>query len=213
MAFVLLESVRHRRRPRGLVLAGIGLGLVGFGILVGPARLAGGARVDFAAAMVLVVGTFAWAAGSLFSSHSRMPSSPVMTTAITLLCGGSLLAILGLATGELSRFDPSAVTAKSLVAVVYLFLFGSLVGFSAYLWLLRVSTPARVSTYAYVNPIVAVLLGWWVGGEELSTRILLAAAVIIGAVALILRHGGEESGKIVPEQTDLAVASAETIRA
>jgi drug/metabolite transporter (DMT)-like permease len=213
MAFVLLESVRHRRMPRGLVLAGIGLGLVGLGILVGPARLAGGARVDLAAAAVLVVGTFGWAAGSLFSRHSRMPSSPVMATAITLLCGGALLAILGLTTGELSRFDPAAVTVKSLVAVVYLFVFGSLVGFSAYLWLLRVSTPARVSTYAYVNPIVAVLLGWAVGGEGLSARILLAAGVIIGAVALILRHGGEESGEIVPEQAELPVASPETLHA
>jgi drug/metabolite transporter (DMT)-like permease len=213
MAFVLLESVRHRHMPRGLILAGIGLGLVGLAILVGPARLAGGERVDFDAAAVLVVGTFAWAAGSLFSRHSRMPSSPVMATAITLLCGGALLAVLGLATGELSRFDPAAVTAKSLVAVVYLFVCGSLVGFSAYLWLLRVSTPARVSTYAYVNPIVAVVLGWAIGGEALSARILLAAAVIIGAVVLILRHGGEEGDEIVPEQTDLAVASPESLRA
>jgi drug/metabolite transporter (DMT)-like permease len=213
MAFVLLESMRRRRMPRGAVLAGVGLGLVGLAILLGPARLAGGARFDVAASAVLVAGTFAWAGGSLYSRGSRMPESPVMATAITLVCGGGFLAVLGLSAGELARFDPTAVTLKSAVAVVYLFIFGSLIGFSAYLWLLRVSTPSRVSTYAYVNPVVAVLLGWAIGGEGLPARVLLAAAVIIGAVALILRHGGEEPGAIVPEQAELAVASAETLNA
>ncbi len=94
-----------------------------------------------------------------------------------------------------------------MVATAYLFVFGSLVGFSAYLWLLRVSTASRVSTYAYVNPIVAVLLGWALAGEELTPRVFLAAAVIVGAVAVIIRHGGEE---IVPEkpEPDLGYAKA-----
>ena len=115
-----------------------------------------------------------------------------MATAATLLTGGSLLALVGVFAGELGAFEPSAVSTRSIVATVYLFIFGSIVGFYAYLWLLRNSTASRVSTYAYVNPIIAVFLGWLLADESLSPRVLVAAVIIIGAVALIIRHGGEE---------------------
>ena len=197
MSFVLLEAMRRRRRPHGVVLAGLALGTAGLLVLVGPGTFFGGERFHLGACLVLVAGTFAWAWGSLFSRGSRLPSSPLMATAATLLTGGGLLALVGVVAGELGRFDPSAVSAKSIVATIYLFIFGSIVGFSAYLWLLRVSTASRVSTYAYVNPIVAVILGWALAGESLSGRVLIAAAIIVGAVALIIRHGGEEEG--VPE--------------
>ncbi|HEY3204729.1 MAG TPA: EamA family transporter, partial [Thermoanaerobaculia bacterium] len=214
MSFVFLEAMRRRRFPKGLVLAGLALGLAGLGILVGPGKLLGSERFDLGASAVLVAGTFCWAAGSLFSRGSRMPASPVMATAVTLVGGGALLALLGVSLGELARFDPSAVSMKSVLAVIYLFIFGSIVGFSAYLWLLRVTTASRVSTYAYVNPIIAVLLGWALASEALTPRVFLAAAVIVGAVALIIRHGGEETEEIVPEQTDLGCASgAERLRA
>ncbi len=192
MSFVLIEAVRRRRFPRGAILGGLALGLAGLAILVGPGSLFGGQRFDPASTAVLLLGTFCWAAGSLFSRGPRMPRSPVMATAVTLVCGGAFLAALGLARGEVSRFDPSAVSTRSVLAVLYLFVFGSIVGFSAYLWLLRVTTAARVSTYAYVNPIVAVCLGWALAGESLTPRVFLAALVIVGAVALIIRHGGEE---------------------
>lgn len=191
MSFVLIETMRRRTFPRGAVLAGLALGLAGLAILVGPGAVLDGQRFDPAACAVLVVGTFCWAAGSLFSRGSRMPSSPVMATATTLWCGGALLALIGLVSGELSRFDPAAVSRKSVLAVLYLFVFGSIIGFSAYLWLLRVTTASRVSTYAYVNPIVAVFLGWALAGEALTARVFVAAAVIVPAVALIIRHGGE----------------------
>ena len=208
MAFVLLEAVRHRRIPKGFVLSGLALGTVGLAVLVGPGDFLGASRYNIWAILVLVAGTFAWAGGSLFSRGSRLPSSPVMATAATLLTGGTLLATVGLVAGELSRFDPSAVSTKSVVATVYLFIFGSLVGFSAYLWLLRVATASRVSTYAYVNPIVAVFLGWALAGEELNTRVFIASAVIVGAVALIIRHGGEEIAPEKPEEADLGCAKA-----
>ena len=115
-SFVLIESVRRRRLPRGAVLAGLALGAVGLLVLVGPGHLLGGERFALPALLVLVAGTFCWAGGSLFSRGSRLPASPVMATAVTLLCGGTALAILGAASGELSRFDPAAVSAKSVLA-------------------------------------------------------------------------------------------------
>jgi drug/metabolite transporter (DMT)-like permease len=214
MSFVLIEAVRRRRTPKGAVFAGLALGLAGLAILVGPGSLLGSERFDLAASGVLILGTFCWAAGSLFSRGSRMPDSPIMATAVTLLCGGACLAILGLASGEIARFDPAAVSMKSVLAVVYLFVFGSIVGFSAYLWLLRVASASRVSTYAYVNPIVAVFLGWALAGEPLTPRVFLAALVIVGAVALIIRHGGEDLEETAPEDRDLGCAkAAETLHA
>ena len=208
MAFVLIEAVRHRRMPKGLVLSGLALGTAGLAVLVGPGDFLGAGRYNVGAILVLIAGTFAWAGGSLFSRGSRLPSSPVMATAATLLTGGTLLAMVGLAAGELSRFDPSAVSTKSVVATAYLFVFGSLVGFGAYIWLLRATTASRVSTYAYVNPIVAVFLGWALAGEELTSRVFIAAAVIVGAVVLIIRHGGEEIAPEKPEEADLGCAKA-----
>jgi drug/metabolite transporter (DMT)-like permease len=192
MSFVLLEAMRRRRRPHGIVLAGLALGTAGLLVLIGPGTFFGGERFHLGACLVLVAGTFAWAWGSLFSRGSRLPATPIMATAATLLTGGGLLALVGVVTGELPRFDPAAVSTRSVVATVYLFIFGSIVGFSAYLWLLRNATVSRVSTYAYVNPIVAVFLGWALAGEPLTSRVLVAATIIVGAVALIIRHGGEE---------------------
>ena len=193
LSFVLLEAMRRRRRPHGVVLAGLALGSAGLLVLVGPGTFFGGERFHLAACLVVVAGAFAWAWGSLYSRGSRLPGSPIMATAATLLSGGALLALLGVFMGELGAFDPSAVSTRSIVATVYLFVFGSIVGFSAYLWLLRVSTASRVSTYAYVNPIIAVFLGWALAGETLTGRVLVAAVIIVGAVALIIRHGGEEA--------------------
>jgi drug/metabolite transporter (DMT)-like permease len=197
MSFVLLEAMRRRRRPHGVILAGLALGTGGLLVLVGPGTFFGGERFHLGACLVLVAGTFAWAWGSLFSRGSRLPSTPLMATAATLLTGGALLALVGVFAGELGRFDPAAVSTKSIVATFYLFVFGSIVGFYAYLWLLRVETASRVSTYAYVNPIVAVFLGWALAGETLTPRVLVAAVIIVAAVALIIRHGGEAEG--VPE--------------
>ena len=214
MAFVLLESMRRRRLPAPLVFLGLGLGSVGLLILTGPASLFGGEGFDVRPALLLVAATFCWAGGSLFSRGSRLPKQPIMATAATLLCGGALLALLGVVRGEIGAFDPSAVSAKSVIATVYLFIFGSIVGFTAYLWLLRATTASRASTYAYVNPIVAVFLGWALADEPLTHRVFLASAVIVGAVALIIRHGGEDLDAVSPEQPDLACPDApESVRA
>ena len=182
---VTLEWLRGGIRPTRGVVAGLLLGMAGLALLVGPGEFAGGRGADTLGAIVLVVASLSWATGSIYSRSAPLPGSPILTTGMEMLAGGALLSLLGLATGELGRLDLGAVSTKSWLALLYLVLFGSLVGFTAYIWLLKVSTPAKVSTYAYVNPVVAVLLGWLFANEPLSMRTLLAAAVIIAGVALI----------------------------
>jgi len=212
--FVLIESVRRRRMPRGSVLGGLALGAAGLLVLAGPGDFLGSGRFSLPALLVLLAGTFCWAGGSLFSRGSRLPSSPVMATAVTLVCGGAGLAIVGAAAGELARFDPAAASLKSILAVVYLLIFGSIVGFTAYLWLLRVTPVARVATYAYVNPVIAVLLGWALAGEPFTARVAVAAAIIVAAVAILIRHGGEDAHAVPAEESDLGCEKApETIHA
>ena len=179
---VLLEGKRPSRR----VTLGIVLGLAGIGLLVGPGEIAGAGRIDPLGALVLVGGSLSWAIGSLRGRTARLPASPQVSTAAQMLTGGGLLLALGLATGELPRLLAAAVSPRSLLAVAYLVVFGSLIGFSAYVWLMRVAAPARVATYAYVNPVVAVALGAAFGGEPLTLRTLLASAVIVLAVISIV---------------------------
>ncbi|HJZ87625.1 MAG TPA: drug/metabolite exporter YedA [Polyangia bacterium] len=185
---VVMEAIRRRTRPGLPVVAGVLLGLAGLAILVGPDQLAGSRRPDPLGAAVLGLASLSWAVGSLYSRHAPLPAAPLLGTAMEMLCGGALLVVAGLATDEAGQLAVAHVAPSSLWALGYLIVFGSLVGFTAYTWLLRVSTPARVSTYAYVNPVVAVLLGWAIGGEALGARTLLAAAVIVAGVVLITMH-------------------------
>ena len=183
---VLLEWARPGgRRPTILVGAGLLIGLTGVATLVGPASFGGGARVDLLGAATVILGSLAWSVGSIYSRHAPRPQSAVMMTAIQMLVGGVFVGVIGIMIGELSTFDVAAVSARSLTAWLYLLIVGSLIGFTAFVFLLRVSTAARVATYAYVNPVVAVILGWLLAGEAISARMLVAAAIIVGGVALI----------------------------
>ncbi|HUH13865.1 MAG TPA: EamA family transporter [Longimicrobiales bacterium] len=172
-------------RPTGKLMLGMLLGLVGLGLLVGPDALGGGGDVDPLRAGVVVLGSMSWAAGSIYSRKAAVPRSPLLFTATQMLAGGALLLLLGTVLGEWGDVRLDAVSARSALALAYLIVFGAIVGYSAYVWLLRVSTPARVSTYAYVNPLVAVFLGWALAGEVVSPRIGVAAAVIVAGVAII----------------------------
>lgn len=185
MWMVVLEWLRPGgSRPGRRTILGLALGFAGMIVLVGPG-LAGGARVDPLGAGLLVVASLSWAAGSIFSRGAALPKSGLLATGMEMACGGAWLLLAGLLRGELAATDPSAFTTESVLAFLYLVVFGSLVGFTAYIWLLGVTTPARVSTYAYVNPIVAVLLGWAILSEPVTSRVLFAAAVIVLAVAVI----------------------------
>ena len=184
---VMLEWLRPRGvRPTASVFAGVGLGLAGLGVLVGPSLLSdAGGGVDPVGAAVLLGGSLSWAVGSLYARGAPLPRSGPLAMSMEMLAGGALLMIVGLLRGEGASFDPGAVTSSSVVALLYLITFGSLIGFTAYMWLLGVARPAHVATYAYVNPVVAVFLGWAIAGEAITTRTLVAAAIIVGAVALI----------------------------
>jgi drug/metabolite transporter (DMT)-like permease len=176
---------RGGTRPTGQVVLGLLCGLVGLVWLVGPDSLAGGGRIDPLGAGAVVLAGIAWAAGSIYQRHAPMPSSPSLSTAMQMLTGGVGLFVVGSALGEWHHVDAAAVSLRSVLGFLYLVVFGSIIAFSAYVWLLRASTPARVSTHTYVNPIVAVLLGWALADEPLTPRMLVAVAVIVGGVALI----------------------------
>jgi len=182
----LLDGLQKRERPGLPVIAGLVLGLAGIAILVVPGRFGGNGRVDLLGAGALLAASLSWAIGSLYSRRARLPASTLTATGMEMIAGGALLWVVGLLVGEAGRLDPAAVSARSVGSLGYLIVFGSLLGFTAYVWLLKVSTPSRVSTYAYVNPIVAVLLGALLAGEALNLRIGIAGAVIVGAVALII---------------------------
>lgn len=173
-------------RPGGRTLLGLAAGLGGVVLLVATGGKGGRAGVDPLGAAVLVGASLAWSFGSIYSRRARLPASTPLATGMQMLAGGAMLLVLAAVDGEFGRFDPAAVSLRSALAIVYLVIFGSIVGFSAYLWLLRVTTTARVSTYAYVNPVVAVLLGWAFAGEALAPRTLVAMSIIVASVAIIL---------------------------
>jgi drug/metabolite transporter (DMT)-like permease len=182
---VLLDWLRPGGiRPRTPVLVGVVTGFLGVAVLIGPGELGGGALHPVGAALVLFA-ALSWAAGSLYSRHARLPASPLMATAMEMLTGGAIMVGCGLALGEGFRVDTAAISGRSVVALGYLIVAGSLVAFSCYIWLLR-NVPASVAaTYAYVNPLVAVLLGWALASEPLTPRTWTATAIIIGSVAVI----------------------------
>jgi len=135
---------------------------------------------------ILLVSSFIWSAGSLYSRSAKHAPSPFLTASQQMLCGGLLLLLAGIVTGELRNFHPRSISMLSLASFIYLIIIGAVVGYTAYIWLLRHCEPAKVATYAYVNPIVAVLLGAGFAGEKLSMRVLIAAALIIGSVAIVI---------------------------
>ena len=172
-------------RPSPGVMAGVVVGLVGVGWLVGAEEMSGANRVDPAGAAALFAAQIAWGFGSLWSRQATLPKEPLLAIGMEMLAGGALLLLLGLLTGELPHFHVAQISARSYAGLIYLVIFGALIGFTAYLWLLRVATAASVSTHSFVNPVIAVLLGWAIAGEAVTTRTLLASAVIVAAVALI----------------------------
>jgi len=187
---VLIDWLRpHGVRPRAAVFAGLALGVIGIAVLLGRDAFRGVGQIG-PAALILVGGSFSWAFGSIVTRRSKRPSSPLMTTALQMLAGSVAFAILAIVSGELRGFTPSQVSAASFIGWAYLVTFGSLLGFTAYVYLLGAVSPAKAGTYAYVNPVVAVLLGWAVAHEPIGVRTLVAAAIILAGVAIITTAQG-----------------------
>jgi len=171
--------------PRRLI-AGTACGLAGVAALsLTPAQLSG-ARIEMFPLAALLFGTIAWAVGTIWSQHLPLPRAKPMAASIQMMWGGIALCAVSIAAGDLQRFDPGALTARVWVSMIYLIFGASIVAFTAYVWLLGHEPPTRVASYAYVNPVVAVLLGWVLGGEKLSIQIILAMLlVLVGVMAVV----------------------------
>jgi len=176
-----IESALARVWPSPIRLVALVVGFLAVGLLVDPSALGGG---DAGGVVLLVVASASWALGSLYSRRAPRPPG-LMATALQMIGGGILQLVAGTVTGEWGAFHVSAFSPASVVALAYLIVFGSLLGFTAYAWLLQNVSATSASTYAFVNPVVAVFLGWLFAGEPLGARTAIAAAAIVGSVILI----------------------------
>lgn len=186
---VLCETAQGKRAgaPQWI---GVAIGLIGVGLLVAPADGHwSSAAVDPVGAIALVIGSLSWTIGSLFSRTAVLAKPAALAISMQMLVGGALLFLLSLFSGELSATQWGLVSTRSMLSVLYLVVFGSLIGFSTYMWLLGVASPTAVGTYAYVNPLVAVLLGVWLAGERLPPQAFVAMTVIVSGVAMVSLGG------------------------
>ncbi|HEY7617215.1 MAG TPA: EamA family transporter [Terriglobales bacterium] len=191
LVFVLWAAVRRRWRLNGLLIAGFALGLAGVGLLFQGSQMRSTSGM-LSGSLAVLVGALSWSVGIVYSRRSHLSGNPLLLSALSLLSGGAMLVLTGIAVGETGRLSLAAISHRSLAALAYMIIFGSIMAFTAYNWLLERYPPTLVATHTYVNPIVAVLLGWWLAGEELTLNLGAAAILIVGAVALIQRGGGGE---------------------
>lgn len=196
----IFDALLTRRKPSRLAIGGLLVGLLGVAILLLPSS----GTVDSLNPVgigILVVAAISWASGSLYARYGPLPSNQLLGTGMEQLAGGLVLLAVGAAIGEIGQFDPAKVTTASLIGLAFLVVFGSLVAFTAYIWLLNHVAVTTVATYAYVNPVVAVALGVAFRGETMSLRSLLAAGLIIGAVVAMVsgRPREVEASGIAPD--------------
>ncbi|MEO5987251.1 MAG: EamA family transporter [Candidatus Limnocylindria bacterium] len=199
----VFDAVFRRRRPSGLVIGGLVAGIAGVGVLLAPVEGIG--APDPLGVGLVMFAAISWAAGSLYARRAALPRSQLLGTGMEMLAGGIVLVVAGALIGEIGRTDVAAFSLRSLVALAYLAVFGSLVAFTAYSWLLANVPVSTVGTYAYVNPIVAVALGAVILSEPVTPRTLVATAIIIGAVVAMVSgrpRETEEPGP-VPEAAPL----------
>lgn len=179
--------------PSRQVIFGLVLGFLGIGLLIGPGQLLGNATYGLPTLLILLMAPILWSLGSLHSRNAPQPENVFMATAIEMLAGGVLLLIAGLITGETAALNVAAISARSVVAMLYLTVFGSIIALTAYVWLLKSVHPSRVATYTYVNPVIALFLGWLVFSEPITAQTLVAVVVILLAVILITAQRGQRT--------------------
>ena len=197
---VALARVGPDREPTGrLEVFGLGLGLAGVVVLLrgsGADIGIGGASPDqvMLGTFVILGSSLSWAIGSLYNRRAALPNPPLYGTALTMTAGGLVLILIGLATGELGRLSLADISTRSWLALLHLIVFGSIVAFSAYIWLLRTVRPAAAGTYAYVNPVVALFLGWWLADEAFTLPMLAGTVIIVAGVVLVQRGRAPKGG-------------------
>jgi drug/metabolite transporter (DMT)-like permease len=195
------EWSRGGPRPSKRVLAGLLLGLAGLALLVSPSGDSSN-RVSLVGAVVLVLASASWGWGSVFSKTASLPRSPILATSMEMLAGGALILVVAVITGQLRDFNAAHVSTDAVLAWLFLVVFGSLVGFTAYIWLLGATSIAKAGTYAYVNPVVAVFLGWAILGEVVTARTIVAAGVILAGVALVNLDWPHQSFSLEPPPSE-----------
>ena len=179
---VMSFLARGGKKPGRKSVLSVLIGFLGIVVLFWPTRSSG--NFDIVGSLVLVVSAISWAYGSLYSRQATLPASPLQGTSMEMLTGGLGLLLAGVFTGEVGQLHLQQITTQSAIGVVYLIIFGSLIGFVAYTWVLRAAPISLVATYAYVNPLVAIFIGYVVAGEDLGIKSLFAAAIILGSVIL-----------------------------
>ena len=193
--WLVLCEVAQGKRPGLIKWLGVAFGLVGVGLLVLPADgHISSAAVEPVGAIVLALGSLSWTIGSLYSRTAPLAKPAALAISMQMLVGGAMLLVLSIVSGELAHVNRDAVSMASVYSLLYLIVFGSLIGFSTYMWLLTVASPTAVGTYAYVNPLVAVLLGVAFAGERIPPQAFLAMLVIVGGVAMV-SLGGQFQGQ------------------
>ena len=197
---VLFDWLRPRgTKPSGLVMLGLAVGFAGVALLALSPKDSPHSTYGWGVAAVLAA-SLCWAFGSIFNRTAHKPAGPFMPGATQLTTGGAILFVIATFAGEWNQFSFAQISLRSFVAWLYLMIAGSIIAYTAYVWLLQATSPARVSTYAYVNPFVAVLLGCTIGGEPLSREMMIAGALIIAAVVLVLRG---TNSKIAAEKREM----------
>lgn len=205
---VLFEAFRSGGvKPTFRSILGLVIGFGGVFILIGPSEITGsGQKFDTFGVIVLLIAPVLWSLGSIYAKNADMPKSTLISTGMQMLAGSVALFIVSVATGELNGFNFGDVSTRSWWGLIYLITFGSLIGFVSYGWLLHNAPISLVSTYAYVNPVVAVFLGWLLAGEALNARIGLAAAIIVGSVILInwarQASARREALQVIPQEIE-----------
>jgi drug/metabolite transporter (DMT)-like permease len=201
---ILLRKLTGENVSRG-TLFGVAVGFVGIALLVLPGESATGA--DTTGVILVLIAALSWAGGSFISGKLTLPKDPFTSTAVQMMCGGLSLTIAGLVTGEMVSLDIAEFSSASLWAQLYLITIGSWLAFTAYVWLLQNAPISKVATYAYVNPVIAIFLGWALVSEEITATVLIGAAIIVGSVAFTVRHESPPEAAEEPEPAGVLAGS------
>jgi drug/metabolite transporter (DMT)-like permease len=198
------------QRPRWLVLLGLVLGFGGVALLINPADTGGGRELDLVGAGAIVLATMLWASGSVYSRYASQPSSQALSSGMQMLTGGLVLLLLSTGTGELEGFRWSAISGQAMVAWIYITVLGT-AAYGAYLWLLKASTPAKVATYAYVNPVFALFLGYVMAGENITGWTVGCSVLILTAVLIVVTSKSQRTPSTQSTENESARAAVSTI--